>query len=107
MADAPRVQPREAAEAPALDETIEQPMPRLRAGATSDPRGMLPAEGLDLRSHLLAIERGLIEQAMERAGGTVAQAARLLGLRRTTLAEKLRRFGMSGGDTDSTMATED
>jgi sigma-54 specific flagellar transcriptional regulator A len=29
---------------------------------------------------------------MERAGGTVAHAARLLQLRRTTLVEKLRKF---------------
>jgi len=54
----------------------------------------LPATGIDLRSHLYDIERGLIRQAMERAGGTVAHAARLLQLRRTTLVEKLRKFEM-------------
>jgi DNA-binding NtrC family response regulator len=31
---------------------------------------------------------------MDRAGGTVAHAARLLQLRRTTLVEKLRKFEM-------------
>lgn len=54
----------------------------------------LPAEGLDLRDHLFAIERDLIHQALHRAGGTVAHAARLLKLRRTTLVEKLRKFEM-------------
>jgi sigma-54 specific flagellar transcriptional regulator A len=54
----------------------------------------LPTTGLDLRSHLYEIERSLIRQAMERAGGTVAHAARLLQLRRTTLVEKLRKFEM-------------
>ncbi len=54
----------------------------------------LPAHGLDLRSHLYDIERALIRQAMDRAGGTVAHAARLLQLRRTTLVEKLRKFEM-------------
>jgi sigma-54 specific flagellar transcriptional regulator A len=58
----------------------------------------LPAEGIDLRAHLFAIEHRLISQAMQRSGGTVAQAARLLGLRRTTLVEKLRKFGIAGGE---------
>jgi sigma-54 dependent transcriptional regulator, flagellar regulatory protein len=62
----------------------------------------LPAHGLDLRSHLYDIERTLIRQAMDRAGGTVAHAARLLQLRRTTLVEKLRKFEM----IDERMASE-
>ncbi len=64
---------------------------------------VLPDEGIDLRAHLLHIERQLIEQALERAGGTVAHAARLLNLRRTTLVEKLRKLGMMSGE----VATED
>jgi sigma-54 specific flagellar transcriptional regulator A len=60
---------------------------------------VLPDEGIDLRAHLLAIERRLVEQALERANGTVAQAARLLNLRRTTLVEKLRKLGIA--DVDS------
>jgi DNA-binding protein Fis len=35
---------------------------------------------------------------MESAGGTVAQAARVLGLRRTTLVEKLRKYSMGGSE---------
>ncbi len=62
----------------------------------------LPTHGLDLRSHLYDIERALIRQAMDRAGGTVAHAARLLQLRRTTLVEKLRKFEM----IDERMASE-
>jgi sigma-54 dependent transcriptional regulator, flagellar regulatory protein len=54
----------------------------------------LPPQGLDLREHLYRIERDLIHQALSRSGGTVAHAARLLGLRRTTLVEKLRKFEM-------------
>jgi sigma-54 dependent transcriptional regulator, flagellar regulatory protein len=76
--------------------------------ATLDPfeaLTILPEEGMDLRAHLLAIERRLVEQALERANGTVAHAARLLGLRRTTLVEKLRKLGMA---TDTAEAvTED
>jgi sigma-54 specific flagellar transcriptional regulator A len=77
--------------------------------ATLDPfeaLTVLPQEGLDLRAHLLAIERRLIEQALERANGTVAHAARLLNLRRTTLVEKLRKLGIAADDSAET-ATED
>ncbi|MGH8227406.1 MAG: sigma-54 interaction domain-containing protein [Steroidobacteraceae bacterium] len=59
------------------------------------PPAHLPAEGIDLRAHLTAIERSLIEQALARADGTVARAARLLNLRRTTLVEKMRKLGMT------------
>jgi sigma-54 specific flagellar transcriptional regulator A len=55
----------------------------------------LPPDGVDLRAHLFAIEHRLISEALERSGGTVAHAARLLNLRRTTLVEKLRKFGMA------------
>ncbi|HEY2589972.1 MAG TPA: helix-turn-helix domain-containing protein, partial [Steroidobacteraceae bacterium] len=69
---------------------------------SGDP-AVLPVEGIDLRAHLTAIERRLIEQALERSGGTVAHAARLLGLRRTTLVEKMRKLEMTGGE----ITTED
>jgi sigma-54 specific flagellar transcriptional regulator A len=74
--------------------------------ATLDPFDavtILPQDGLDLRAHLLAIERRLVEQALERSNGTVAHAARLLNLRRTTLVEKLRKLGIA----DSEAVTED
>jgi sigma-54 specific flagellar transcriptional regulator A len=58
----------------------------------------LPAGGMDLRNHLETLERKLISRALEVAEGTVAQAARLLGLRRTTLVEKLRKYGLAAPD---------
>jgi sigma-54 dependent transcriptional regulator, flagellar regulatory protein len=63
--------------------------------AAADSLAVLPEDGLDLREHLLTIERQLIEQALQRSRGTVAQAARLLNLRRTTLVEKMRKLGMT------------
>jgi sigma-54 specific flagellar transcriptional regulator A len=66
----------------------------LDSGDPSEALAQLPPEGLDLRDHLYTIERDLIQQALNRAGGTVAHAARLLKLRRTTLVEKLRKFQM-------------
>jgi sigma-54 dependent transcriptional regulator, flagellar regulatory protein len=55
-------------------------------------------DGFDLRNYLEGLEQGLIVRAMESAGGTVAQAARLLGLRRTTLVEKLRKYSLTSAD---------
>ncbi len=54
----------------------------------------LPEDGIDLREHMARIELNLIRDALERAGGVVAHAAQLLGLRRTTLVEKLRKYGV-------------
>jgi sigma-54 specific flagellar transcriptional regulator A len=48
--------------------------------------------GINLKDHLSAIEIGLIRKALEEADGTVAEAARLLNMRRTTLVEKLRKY---------------
>ncbi len=62
---------------------------------------ILPPAGIDLRAHVSAIEESLIRQALERSDGIVAQAARLLGLRRTTLVEKLRKFGIGATDESS------
>ncbi len=53
----------------------------------------LPAEGLDLKAYLAGIEKQLIDQALEETNGVVQHAARRLGIGRTTLVEKIRRFG--------------
>jgi sigma-54 dependent transcriptional regulator, flagellar regulatory protein len=55
----------------------------------------LPRGGIDLKDHLSAIEVGLIRKALKEADGTVAEAARLLRMRRTTLVEKLRKYRLS------------
>src|SRR5690606_41604373 len=65
------------------------------------PRATLPAEGIDLRSHIAEVELELIRAALQQADGVVAHAAPLLGLRRTTLVEKLRKYGI---DRDGTSA---
>ena len=58
----------------------------------SEPR--LPRGGLDLKEHLSNLEVGYIRQALDDAHGVVAQAAKRLGMRRTTLVEKLRKYGL-------------
>ena len=52
----------------------------------------LPEAGLDLQDHLQRIERALIGSALERTGGNKQRAAQLLGLKRTTLIEKTKRW---------------
>jgi len=52
---------------------------------------MLTKEGVDLKSHIASVEQFYIQQALDLTNGVVAQAAKLLGLRRTTLVEKLKK----------------
>jgi len=47
---------------------------------------------LDLRTALENLERTLIDRALQKAGGNRTEAAALLGLNRTTLVEKLRKY---------------
>ena len=84
-----------------------RPLPHLAPEVRSADEATLPAAGIDLRAHLTQIERRLIEQALERSGGTVAHAARLLGLRRTTLVEKLRKLGLASADGVADLAASD
>jgi sigma-54 specific flagellar transcriptional regulator A len=65
--------------------------------AITDPATLLPEGGLDLKDHLADIEVGLIRQALDATGGVVAHAAKLLRVQRTTLVEKLRKYGLQGG----------
>ena len=66
----------------------------------ADAHAMLPAEGLDLKDYLGNLEQGLIQQALDDAGGVVARAAERLRIRRTTLVEKMRKYGMNRRDDD-------
>lgn len=62
----------------------------------SSPRTMqLPEEGVNLKEMLADLEVELIRQALESQDGVVARAADLLGMRRTTLVEKMKKYGMS------------
>ena len=61
----------------------------------------LPPEGVDLYKVLADIEDRLIHEALERSGGNKNQAAKILGLNRTTLVEKLRKKGALKGSPGS------
>jgi sigma-54 specific flagellar transcriptional regulator A len=76
---------------------FEEPAPVLyeMSAIAAAPSDALPRGGLDLKDHLSAIEIGLIRKALAEADGTIAEAARLLRMRRTTLVEKLRKYRLS------------
>ncbi len=63
---------------------------------TGDPSAAvrLPRDGMDLKEHLNQLEYSLIKQALDEADGVVAHAAKRLSMRRTTLVEKMRKFGL-------------
>ena len=50
---------------------------------------------IDLRKHLHDIEIVMIEAALEKTDGMVSQASDALKLRRTTLIEKMKKYGIS------------
>ncbi|MEY4636302.1 MAG: Transcriptional regulatory protein ZraR [Acidobacteriota bacterium] len=52
----------------------------------------LPEDGVDLPAVIAQIEKGLIDRALARTAQNRGAAARLLGLKRTTLVEKLKRM---------------
>ncbi len=58
----------------------------------------LPPGGVELPRLIAALEDALIDAALEQSGGNRAEAARLLGLNRTTLVERLKRRGRLSGD---------
>jgi DNA-binding NtrC family response regulator len=80
---------------------IPLPAGQVRFARSADESGpfALPAlhkelgdSSLDLRSALESLERQLIDRALQKSGGNRTEAAALLGLNRTTLVEKLRKY---------------
>ncbi|MDP2086431.1 MAG: sigma-54 dependent transcriptional regulator [Gemmobacter sp.] len=66
------------------------------AGNATDIEAVLQQRGaLDLRIHVRDIEVTAIESALRHAGGCVSRAAIALHLRRTTLIEKMKKYGIA------------
>lgn len=53
----------------------------------------LSHKAVQLDSILESVERALIDLAMDRSGQIKTHACKLLGIKRTTLIEKMRRLG--------------
>ncbi len=79
-----------------LRESVEEESVLVSKGSPTS--GELPEEGVDLKEYLAELEQGYIQQALDRADGVVSQAAKLLNIRRTTLVEKMRKYGLQRAD---------
>lgn len=55
----------------------------------------LSEDGVNLKDMVSNIEISMIKQALNQCNGVVAKAADALGLRRTTLVEKMKKYGIS------------
>jgi sigma-54 specific flagellar transcriptional regulator A len=82
----------------ASDEAFDIPSPPEEEAGPSvvnlNATPLLPESGIDLKEYLTGLEQGLIQQALDDSGGVVARAAERLSIRRTTLVEKMRKYGM-------------
>ncbi len=61
----------------------------------------LPDDNLDLNQTLEEVERALLERALKKAHGVKAEAARILGVKTTTLLYKLGKYGMQGASEEA------
>jgi len=61
---------------------------------SSNLKGLDLARGIDFYSEVQRFETALIKLALEQSRGNQAQAARLLGLRATTLNSKIKLYGI-------------
>ena len=83
-----------------LDSVIEQAVARTQ-GTKVVVEDLPPAPGVaayeaadPLMGTYEQLERRILARALERAAGNKSEAARLLGLKRSTFLDKLRRFGL-------------
>jgi len=54
----------------------------------------LPDQDFDMKAYIEKVETSLIRQALSKSNQVVARAATLLSIRRTTLVEKMRKYGI-------------
>lgn len=80
---------------PEVTEVLSSELNPVSAGV----RVTLPSTGLDLKQYLAKIEQDMIHQALVEADGVVQRAAELLGVGRTTLVEKIRRYELNTSKT--------
>ena len=81
------------AEAAAADDTEEEV-----TTSSVTMSSALPDEGVNLKEYLSELEITMIQQALEQTEWVVARAADKLGMRRTTLVEKMRKYDIQRED---------
>jgi sigma-54 specific flagellar transcriptional regulator A len=81
-----------------LTQAVAEPMSLPNGDAEDLQNIRLPRDGIDLKEHLTRLEYNLIRQALDEADWVVAHAAKRLMMGRTTLVEKMRKFGLGRED---------
>jgi DNA-binding NtrC family response regulator len=71
------------------------PRPGVQVALTPSDFGSLPPEGINLIEFIENLENSLITQALQRTDNNRNQAARLLGMNRTTLVERIKKRKLS------------
>ncbi len=79
----------------ALADLFASPTPLHDDMAAAFGTNALPPEGINLKEMLAELEIDMIRQALDAQAGVVARAADMLGIRRTTLVEKMRKYGLN------------
>ncbi|MBN2797364.1 MAG: sigma 54-interacting transcriptional regulator [Clostridia bacterium] len=69
-------------------------LPKNMTGYQEDEIVTLKSEYADLKTALISVEKQFIERAMETSGGNITNAAKDLGIPRTTLQSKMKKLGI-------------
>ncbi|MDP2875541.1 MAG: helix-turn-helix domain-containing protein, partial [Holophaga sp.] len=77
--------------------TAPTPSPMPMTSAPLD----LPPEGLDLNQVVSEMEKNLMLQSLQITRGNKKRAAELLGLKRTTFLEKMKRLDLEDGGEEA------
>lgn len=72
--------------------TVTNPPPAAQPVSAAMP---MIGKKVDLKEHLMNTELAFIKQALEQCDGVVSRAADHLNMRRTTLVEKMRKYGLN------------
>ncbi len=73
----------------------------IKVSNINTPQINSPVECFDLKAYISSVEIKIIEEALDNTGGVIAHAAESLGLRRTTLAEKMRKYNINRCSEDT------
>ncbi len=70
---------------------------------TQGDSSLFALDGIPLKKKLVDFERGLIERALDQAKGNISQTARILNVQRTTLIEKINKYGLNQLGSETSM----
>ena len=79
---------------PLIDRELVPESVRTSPGFFQIPPVSVPPEGINLREVIASFERRIIESTLDATGGVQKDAARLLGLKPTTLNEMIKRHSI-------------